>query len=61
MIIFLCAILMACGSESEQQVIIPQAQLAPLDKAKKLQNDLVKMHQQKQKEMQEQGYKPNLA
>lgn len=55
-IVFLaCLVLSACGEEKQQQVIIPEAQLDALNKAKNLQNDLLKQQQQRQKEFQEQG------
>lgn len=48
-------LLIACGGEKEvEQIIIPQAQLDALDKAKNLQSDLMKMQQKRDKEMQEQ-------
>ncbi len=55
MLIFLCGLLTACEAEKKQQVIIPQAQLDALDKAKNLENELLKMQQQKEKQLQEQG------
>ena len=54
-LIFLCGLLTACGAEKKPQVIIPQAQLDALNKAKNLENDLLKMQQQQQEKLQEQG------
>lgn len=54
-LILASTLLTACGAEKKtEQVIIPQAQLDALDKAKNLENDLLKMQQKRDKEMQEQ-------
>lgn len=53
MLMLSSTLLVACGGEKKiEQVIIPQAQLDALDKAKNLENDLLKMQQNRDKEMQ---------
>ncbi|WP_028863053.1 hypothetical protein [Psychromonas aquimarina] len=52
----LCGLLTACEAEKkQQQIIIPQAQLDALDKAKDLEKDLLKLQEQKDKQLKEQG------
>ncbi|MFT6984363.1 MAG: outer membrane lipopolysaccharide assembly protein LptE/RlpB [Psychromonas sp.] len=55
LLVILCGLLTACGAEKKQQVIIPQAQLQALDKAKNLENELLKMQQQKEEQLKAQG------
>lgn len=55
MVFLACIVLSACAEEKQQQVFIPEAQLDALNKAKNLQDDLLKQQQQRQKEFQEQG------
>ena len=56
MVVLLCGLLTACGTEKKvPQVIIPAVQLNALDKAKNLANELLKLPQQKEKQLKEQG------
>ena len=53
---FLCVFLTACEAEKKQpQLIVPQGQLDALDKAKNLENELLQIQQQKEKQLQQQG------
>jgi len=53
---FLCVFLSACeGQKKQPQLIIPQAQLDAVEKAKNLENELLKIQQQKEKQRQQQG------
>jgi|GEM_PF-5841744 len=54
-LVILCGLLTACGAEKKQQVIIPEAQLQALEKAKNLENELLKMQQQQEKQLKAQG------
>ena len=54
-LVILCGLVTACGAEKKQQVIIPEVQLQALDKAKNLENELLKMQQQQEKQLQSQG------
>ncbi len=52
----LCAFLTACEAEKkQQQIIIPQAQLDALEKAKNLEKELLKLQEQKEKQFKEQA------
>lgn len=53
--VILCALVTACGAEKKQQVIIPQGQLEALEKAQNLENELLKMQKQQEKQLQSQG------
>lgn len=49
------ALVTACGAEKKtEQMIIPQAQLDALEKAKQLQHDMQKMMEERDKEIQQQ-------
>lgn len=49
-------LLTGCEAENEQpHLIIPQGQLDALDKAKNLESELLKIHQQKEKQLQQTG------
>ncbi|MCG6201369.1 hypothetical protein [Psychromonas antarctica] len=56
LLVVICTLLNACGVEKKQpQMIIPQVQLDALDQAKNMQNELLRMQQQKEKTLREQG------
>lgn len=55
LLILTAALVSACGTEEKtEQMIIPQAQLDALEKAKQLQNDMQEMMQEREKEIQQQ-------
>ena len=55
LMILLSLLIVACGAEKPKQVIIPEAQLDALDKAKNLQNDLEVLQQKQQEQLKAQG------
>jgi hypothetical protein len=49
--VILSIVITACGEEKQQQIIIPQAQLDILHKAKTLDDDLLKAKQQQDEKL----------